>query len=108
MALHVAEYAAAQTQTVLVAGVSGKRIVVTRLLASVENTTQVRLLSAPGEAREALILSQVFGAANTVTDLHLGPESGLATGSGEALGFTSVIAVGSKNHGLMVWYEVVG
>lgn len=107
MALFIGQYSATLTNEVLVAGVAGKRIRVSRFLASTENNAVLRLLSAPGQPEQRPLLPALYSVLTSTTDVPLRRGAGVSTDAGAALGLTSTIGTGSKVHGVMVWYELV-
>lgn len=107
MALAQATYSSNQTNAVLVAGVAGKRIRVTRLNASFQTNGTLDWLAAPGGAGQAALLPTLYLAAHTPIDLVFGSDGGVVTAAGDALGLTSALDGPSRGQGVMVWYELV-
>jgi hypothetical protein len=107
MALLVASYSNSQTDQELIPAVSGRRILVTRCVLSAENLGYFVLLAAPGQPEQTALTPRLYLATSTTADLRFGTDGGVAAPAGQALGLTTVISGVSKQHGLMVWYELV-
>lgn len=107
MALLVASFSSPQTERELIPAAAGRRILVTRCLLSVENAGYFLLLAAPGQPEQSALTPRLYLAASTTADLWFRADGGVAVPAGESLGLTTVISGISRQHGLMVWYELV-
>ncbi len=105
MAFLKAEYSGSQTNTTLVAAVSNRIILVTRVVFTTDSDTMIKLVSDPG-GTPADITPVLYTAANVQNDLNLGHAFALGTGLGKALGITTTPGVPGE-HSVLVWYELV-
>jgi hypothetical protein len=107
MAMFKSEYGSSQTKQVLIAGVEGKVILVTRICISTASSGAFTPLSDPDGPAEEQLSATLRAMAATTVDIVLGREYGLAAGRGKALGWTSVVGGPNCGHGITMWYELV-
>ncbi len=105
MAFFKAEYTGVQTNVTLVAAVSNRIILVTRVVFSTDSDATIKLVSDPG-GTPADITPDLYASANGQIELNLGHAFALGTGLGKALGITTVPGVPGE-HSVLVWYELV-
>lgn len=105
MAFFKAEYSGAQTNTTLVAAVSNRIILVTRVVFSADSDGSIKLVSDPG-GTPADITPVLYVADNAQNELNLGHAFALGTGLGKALGITTTVGI-PDGHSVMIWYELV-
>ncbi len=107
MAMCVGEYSTSQTKQVLIAGVEGKIILVTRICIGTAGTGSFTLYSDPDGPNESQLAGTFKGQALTTLDIELGREYAVAAGRGMPLGWTSVVGGPNYSHSITLWYELV-
>lgn len=106
MAMASASVTNSQLNQVIVPGVSGKRLLVTRLLFSATTAGQLTLKSRAGADTPTTILGWVRIDTYAPVDLVLGREYAVATLLGEDLVFTNTMEQVERQFQLTIWYEV--
>ena len=107
MAMATASVMESQLNKVLVAGTSGKRILVTRVMYSSTSPGQLTLKSRLGSGTATTIFGWVRLDFYATHDAQLGREYAVATLPGEDLVFTNSMEQVGHQFQLTVWYELV-
>ncbi len=94
-----------QMNTVLVPAQPGKIIRVVKVLVTTWAPLKVTFVSDPGP--DPLNLTAPTHVSGAGLHLHLGRSFAVATGRGQALGFTASFQLSAGEYSIAVWYEVV-